>query len=48
MERLIAGFGEKDPFAQRGGVAVDEGVNGLKAEVGHPRPVKVRISEADR
>ncbi len=47
-KRLVAGFGEEYPFAQAGGMAVDQRVDGLKAEVGHPRPVKVRISEADR
>ena len=47
MERLIAGIGEKDPFAQAGGMMVDEGVDGLKPEIGHPGPVDIRIGEAD-
>jgi hypothetical protein len=47
MERLVAGIGEKNPFAQTGGMLVDEGIDRLKAEIGHPGPVSVRIGEAD-
>ncbi|MFH2098884.1 MAG: hypothetical protein ABIJ95_05175, partial [Pseudomonadota bacterium] len=47
MSSLVAGVGEKDPFAQAGGMTVDEGIDGLKPEIGHPRPVDVRIGKAD-
>jgi hypothetical protein len=45
---VAAGIGEEDPFAQAVGVGVDQRIDGLEAEVGHPGPVEVRIGEADR
>jgi hypothetical protein len=45
---FVSGIGEKDPFAQAGGMAVDKGIDCLEAEVGHARPVDVRVGEADR